>query len=308
MKFTLKKTLAAFLTLAMLAGFTCTGFAADVRTIKDVPPPAGNSFSFLAAGDPQIGAGGLESSAVGWMGSLSNALAQWGDAAFLVTAGDNIDTRGSAAQLEGFLAPLASLGIAVAPTPGNHDQKEILDIFDLPNRDDIGNYWYTYGGALFMHLDTNNSTVFKMARFLISTVRANSDATWKFVVFHHTFYTAAASRAYDLGGIARRLFYGPLFDLLGMDMALMGHDHVYIRTKPMKFWMPNEGGTTYVTLNSASGSKYYDMVDREFYYSQVQMQPKVPMLSRIDVTPQALTLTTCRTDTMEVLDFCVITK
>ena len=308
MKFTLKKTLAAVLALAILAGFACPAFA--VRTVKDVPQPEGDAFCILLSGDPQIGAGGLESDTAGWTDSLTRALAQWEDAAFLVTAGDQINTKGNAGQLEGFLAPLEALDIAIAPTPGNHDGKAVLDNFDLPNRDAVGNYWYTYGGSLFIHLNTADNTfrLPAMVRFLLSAVRANPDAAWKFVTFHHSFYTAEATRAYNPVSFARRFFYGLLFDALGIDMAFMGHDHLYIRSKPMRFWLPNESGTTYVTLSSGSGSKFYDMLGREPYYSQVQLQPYVPMLSLLDVTPQALTLTTCRTDTMEVLDTCVITK
>jgi len=307
----LKKFFAAAVALAMLASFAYPASAAGgVRSINEIAGTQAESFSFIAAGDPQLGAGSSpDLQRAGWLASLTNAAQAWGDAAFLLTAGDNINTNRDGAQLAAFLEPLAETGFALAPTVGNHDP-DILENFELPNRDGLGNYWYTYGNALFMHLNTNNGAgaIFKMAGFLRAAVRANPDAAWKFVIFHHTFYTAAASRVTSADGYMRRLLYAPLFDLFGIDMALMGHDHIYVRSKPMKFWLPCNSGTTYVTLNSSSGSKFYDMVNGKRYYTQVQLQPKAPMLTRIDVTPRALTLTTCRTDTMEVLDTCVITK
>jgi len=90
--------------------------------------------------------------------------------------------------------------------------------------------------------------------------------------------------------------------------VLNGHDHVYVRTKPMKLWLPSASGVTYLTMNSGSGSKFYELSGRDFYYAQVKLQPNAPMLTKVDVTPGALALTTCRTDTMEVLDTYTISK
>jgi len=302
----LKKLFVTALALAMFACFAGPAFAAEVKTVKDIPPPAGDSFAFLLSGDPQIS--DVERDRAGWTASLSNTLAQWEDIAFLVTAGDQINTAGNQAQLEAFLAPLESLDLAVAPTPGNHDQKAFLDNFDLPNRDGAGNYWYAYGDALFVHWNTDTGLIggfFAQRKALLAAKAANPAAKWVIAVFHHSIYSAM-DRATSFEVLLRRALFVPLFSRMGVNLVLMGHDHCHVRTKPIKYYFNCEGGTTYLTANSGSGSKYYDLLDRTFRFEAAKGQVKAPTLSRIDVTPQALTVTTCRTDTMEVLDSCVI--
>ena len=81
-------------------------------------------------------------------------------------------------------------------------------------------------------------------------------AVWKFAVYHHPAYSSAPRR----DNIEVREIWGALFDRYHVDMALQGHDHGYLRTKPMRAGQavssPAEG-TVYVV--SVSGSKYYDV-------------------------------------------------
>jgi len=306
-----RKILAAVLALAMLAGFACPALAAGVRTVKDLPQPAGDSFAFLLSGDPQIGASGNRARDIaGWTDSLTNALAQWDDIAFLVAAGDQINTAGNTDELGGFLAPLEILDLVVAPTPGNHDKKAFLDNFDLPNRDGAGNYWYACGDALFVHWNSDSGSkiigdFLTQRKALLAAKAANPAAKWIIVVFHHSIYSAM-SRATDFEVLLRRALFVPLFSRVGVNLVLMGHDHCYVRTKPIRYYFPCGRGTTYLTANSGSGSKYYDLLDKTFRFEAAKGQVKAPTLSRVDVTPQALTVTTCRTDTMEILDSFVV--
>ncbi|MCL2513161.1 MAG: metallophosphoesterase [Oscillospiraceae bacterium] len=305
-----KSGLSAILAFIILSAcFAFPAGAADAAAVKDVNGTEAEAFSFLLSGDPQIGAGGLENDRTGWLGSLSNALAVFDDAAFLITAGDQINNAGNNEQLEVFLEGVELSGLPLAPTPGNHDP-DILDNFDLPNLDSHGNYWYTYGDALFLHLNSNYKfgAIIKTTIFIRKAVAANPDAEWKIAVFHHTFYSAVESRSKSAETFIRRLFYGTLFECNGIDLALAGHDHCYVRTKPMKLFKPNDGGITYITANSGSGSKYYDIAETYYPYSESQLQVKAPTLTKVDVASGELTLTTYRTDTMDALDACVISK
>jgi hypothetical protein len=95
---------------------------------------------------------------------------------------------------------------------------------------------------------------------------ANSDATWKFVVYHHPAYSSSPTR--DNPGV--RTVWGEIFDRHHVDMALQGHDHAYLRTKPMKGGQPvgsTAEGTVYVV--SVSGIKYYEV--GEFDYTDFAM-------------------------------------
>ncbi|MCL2299756.1 MAG: metallophosphoesterase [Firmicutes bacterium] len=307
-----KAFIAAIAAIAILAtGFACPAWAApEVTTIKEIAGTAAGSFSFLVSGDPQLGAdNGLAADRAGWLGSLANATGEWDNLAFLLTVGDNVNNAGNEEQFAAFLEGVASVNLPLAPTQGNHDP-DVLDEFDLPNKDSHGNYWYTYGGVLFLHLNSNYEfgAIAKTVWFLLSAAWKNRDAGWKIAVFHHPAYAAHHDRSLSWEMFVARFVYAPLFDLLGVDLALQGHQHHYARSKPMKCWIPCKSGIPYVTLGSGSGSKYYNIYEDGIYFIEAKLQPRVPMLAKIDVTPGALKLTACRTDTMEVLDTYTVSK
>ena len=108
---------------------------------------------------------------------------------------------------------------------------------------------------------------------------AGQDITWKVVVFHHSIYSVA-SHSLESGILTRREELVPVFKDLDIDVVLMGHDHVYCRTYMMDGLDPmtdasiyndadyssitNPTGILYVTLNSASGSKFYTIKNASF--------------------------------------------
>ena len=47
-----------------------------------------------------------------------------------------------------------------------------------------GDYYYTYGDALFMILNTQDTNVEEHRQFIESTVAANTDCKWKIVILH----------------------------------------------------------------------------------------------------------------------------
>lgn len=114
----------------------------------------------------------------------------------------------------------------------------------------------------------------------------------------------------------------PIFDKNDIDVVLMGHDHVYTRSYQMEGFkelknqtLDNEGnvvdpeGTLYLTANSASGSKYYNILENEdFTYAAVKDQSKVPTISNIEMTDNLFKVVTYRTDNMEVIDEYSIVK
>lgn len=72
----------------------------------------------------------------------------------------------------------------------------------------------------------------------------------------------------------------------------------------------NPEGVLYITANSASGSKYYEIKepDQNNYYEAVKWQEHVPTFSDVKVDDNNFTITTYRTDTMEAIDTYTITK
>ena len=184
-----------------------------------------------------------------------------------------------------------------------------------------GDYYFTYGDTLIMNLNSNNKNAAEHVQFMEETIEATKDPRfkWKFVVFHHSIYSAA-SHSLEAGIIKLREDLVPTIDELDIDAVLMGHDHSYVRTYQMKNLQPleksngcedgsviNPEGTLYLTANSSSGSKYYNLKDPEFYSAE-RSQLRVPTFTNIEVTPTSLEFTTYRVDTMEVTDTYKIVK
>ena len=64
----------------------------------------------------------------------------------------------------------------------------------------------------------------------------------------------------------------------------------------------NPDGILYMTANSSSGSKYYDLVPRMQSYIANRWQEDIPTYSVIDVTDNTFTTNTYRTDNDQKID------
>ncbi|OUO31815.1 fibronectin type III domain-containing protein, partial [Olsenella sp. An290] len=144
---------------------------------------------------------------------------------------------------------------------------------------------------------------------------ANPDANWKIVTFHHSVYSVASHTA-DGDILQRRSELPVVFSELDIDAVLMGHDHVYTRTYlmdgttpiipengevPSTLTDPEDGQVLYITANSASGSKYYNIQNLpQNTFSAVQDQSQRENMTRVEVTEDSLTFTTYFTDDAQV--------
>ena len=72
----------------------------------------------------------------------------------------------------------------------------------------------------------------------------------------------------------------------------------------------NPEGILYMTANSASGSKYYDLVNKKQSYIASRWQEDVPTYSNIHISDDEFAITTYRTDNGEKIDdtFTIIKK
>ena len=282
-------------------------------------------------GDPQIGSSGnIPRDTEGWVNTLNKALEKFPNTSFIQSAGDQVNDANSEEEYTGFFAPEQLKKYPTATTIGNHDNSEYYEYhFNTPNQNPAlgnsnnagGDYYFTYGDTLIMNLNSNNKNAAEHIQFMEETIEATKDpdAKWKFVVFHHSIYSAA-SHSLEAGIIKLREDLVPTIDKLDIDAVLMGHDHSYVRTYQMKNLQPlknqmiaedgsviNPEGTLYLTANSSSGSKYYNLKDPEFY-SADRSQLRTPTFTNIEVTPTSLEFTTYRVDTMEVTDTYKIVK
>jgi 3',5'-cyclic AMP phosphodiesterase CpdA len=173
--------------------------------------------------------------------------------------------------------------------------------------------------------------------FMESAVSAAPDAVWRVVVWHDSIYSAGVHAADD-SSRALRKYIVPALDALDIDIVLMGHDHSFARSYQMLGDEPqleqeidemgrvvNPTGILYLTANSSSGSKYYELssqydvtddpgtpekegADPYFAYVAVAEQLKTPLFSYVVVDGNSLDITTYRTDTLEVTDRYAIVK
>ena len=61
-------------------------------------------------------------------------------------------------------------------------------------------------------------------------------------------------------------------------------------------------GILYITANSSTGSKYYNLSENQQAYIAYRWQESVPTYSIIDVTDKSLTINTYRTDNNKKID------
>lgn len=319
------------------------GVWSDVYTTRTCKS---GDFSFLFAGDPQLGSSGdLNSDKDGWRNTLdlvkNNALFQ--DVAFIQNAGDHVEAGDSEIQYDAYLSNYE--GSVVYSTPvanavGNHDKsgQTYNDHFNLPNVSTLGeyngqsegDYYYVHNNTLMLVLNSNNESTAEHEQFIKNAMLAtkdNKEIKWKIVVFHHSIYSSA-SHASDGDILNRRDTLAPMFKEAGIDVVLMGHDHVYTRSMLMDGLTPltdesfvngdrskpvNEytdpNGIIYITANSASGSKYYEFTDNlQGDYIAVKNQEHIANISKLNVTDDQLNIVTYRTTDLSVVDEVTINK
>lgn len=251
-------------------------------------------YDFLFFGDPQIGASGdLAKDGAGWADTLDVALGANPNAELLVSGGDQVEKANTESQWTTFLGSDKLRQYPWAATIGNHDVggKAYEQHFWTPNTDrsaDLyksnaatesgGDYWYVYKDVLFIDLNSNayaNNSDAAHINYVTKIVKEHAaEAKYTVLVYHHSIYSPA-DHANDTDNQKRRQDFPTAFSKLGVDLVLQGHDHSYSRSYVIKNGKKahadeqpgaadvaqGPGGVIYVTGNSASGSKYYDLTD-----------------------------------------------
>ena len=168
-------------------------------------------------------------------------------------------------------------------------------------------------------------------------ISTNPNAKWKIVMWHYSIYSSGGHAA-DEEIRALKYYMVPVLDDLDIDLVLMAHDHSFARTYQMVGDEPqleqkvdengriiDPSGTVYLTANSSSGSKYYELnkkynvkdnpdtaeiegPDPYFEYVDAAGQLKNPLFSYILIDHDSLEIATYTTDTMEMIDSYAIIK
>lgn len=218
-----------------------------------------------------------------WSRVVRNAFRDAPRAAFFLHAGDLVNRAESDREWgEWFYASgFIHRTIPALATPGNHEMARGDDggrrlshhwrpTFAFPEQGPDGLaetcYVIDYQGARFVSLNSNEQ-IAEQATWL-EEVLADDRPTWKIVTFHHPVFSSAKGRDNQ----ELREAWQPLFDRLGVDLVLQGHDHTYARSPKLTFQpgsleevnvavgrerQQSDAGTVYVV--SVSGPKMYDL-------------------------------------------------
>jgi len=226
-----------------------------------------------------------------WQASVATIAQAAPDASFIISLGDQIENTSSQSavdpQYDAYFSPLQLLGIPVATVDGNHDYglgQYYAYHYNLPNQSqqygatqfaNDGDYWFRYGDVLFLMLNSNTISAATHDVFIHHAIASNPLARWRVVCFHHSLFSAA-DHTFDNDILFRRGAYSAIFDKHHIDVVLSGHDHSFTRSFQLLGGVPvsqdkmrvakdgsvsvkDPAGTLYMTLDSGSGSKYYDL-------------------------------------------------
>ncbi len=174
---------------------------------------------------------------------VETASAEYPDAKFIVSAGDNVDEGKNVKHWNYLLNSTDKLlSLPYMTATGNHEDEEsaITENFVLSgvpeqNLDSGVYYSYDYNDVHFTVLNTNDIEDDKLGNAQLEWLKndiKSSDAKWKIVVLHKALYSNGSHfDDGDVEGMRKQL--GTLLPYLGVDLVLQGHDHVYLRTDAM---------------------------------------------------------------------------
>jgi len=210
---------------------------------------------------------------------------------FIAGVGDQVDSAKVEKGYTNFYAPPQMKNIPYAAAMGNHDVDSIFfchfnfpnhaarsnALFDFSGGKTVinGNYWYLYNNVLFVVLNTAffypnelSGAQASVERFGTTLTSAKAAHTGKYnwiIVQHHESTRSVGSHAEDKEVLLNKeAGFETLMDTHGVDLVLAGHDHVYVRTKPMKGGKAaTDGkGTIYITLTAGASPKFYPIVTK----------------------------------------------
>ena len=279
------------------------------RTASAKPEP----FRFLYVGDAQNSIKSL------WSRTIRAAYAAAPDARFIASTGDLVaeghDVRlwNEWCDAQGFIsATMPSLPVVgnhdLHRAPGSPDSKTVLSVsplwhmlFTLPDNGPDApemkgqSYFMDYQGARFVVLDSNvfsneefdaaaKQRIWNAQLTWLNKVLANNPNRWTIVLQHQALYSMAQGRDYR----EMRGALGPLYEKHGVDLVLLGHDHLYSRShKVAQGQVVDPGAPGIVYAISVSGPKMYK-IDEPNRKLMALVVDQTQCFQVIDVAPDTL--------------------
>ncbi|OMD65195.1 hypothetical protein BSK48_23760 [Paenibacillus odorifer] len=287
----------------------------DVGTFK-TEGSSNQAYKFLYTTDSQ---GTTEEDFDIWNHTLQEGLAKFPESEFILNSGDLVDNGDIEEQWGWFFNKPKDIlaNIPLVPLVGNHESKNYSNYsshFNLPNVSNTGAkpdgsvYSFDYGSAHFMVINTeyygassnleNNEIYNKQVEWLRSET-AKSNQKWKVVLLHKSPYSVA-NHTNDTDVLFYRAQLTKVFDELGIDMVIGGHDHTFARSyqmynnKPLTDIVPDSNGVvtdpkgTLYLITNAAGNKKYNVASGTFPFAAKYGQPGKEMFTGMTVTNDEL--------------------
>ena len=233
-----------------------------------------DNFSFLIAGDPQLGIDRQPGPAAysSWQNTMNVAMNRVPNAAFLLSVGDQIHSNNNTyanhfarAQYmhDALLSPPVFHSLPFVPVVGNHEAGSanangplwhlnygtlnpigsgtaLGNVRRLENGPIHFDYYMRWGNVIIIQLDSNlHSLALSGSRYawFTNVLAEHSDAEWRVVTFHHPPYSAyrPSTNTAKQNIIANWL---PAFERHNIDIVLSGHCHSYSRSHHMQGNIP----------------------------------------------------------------------
>ena len=193
------------------------------------------------------------------------------NADFVVTLGDYTnDSTNEEWDYNAIAFDGINSGVTQVPVAGNHDGLGVWNWFNnmfcVDTSESVQtlngmNYSFDYGNVHFAVVNTNDFVSVSVPQLIwLKKDLMSTDADWKVVFMHKSPYSLGKDTKWPDALYLQEALVSVL-DSCNVDLVMSGHDHQYLRTKPLKNNRVNDDGTTYVLAGTA-GSKRYEI--REF--------------------------------------------
>ena len=219
-------------------------------------PARGEPLSFVAWGDTR---GNSKTTP-----SLAAQIMKTG-VGMCIHSGDMVDDGRRLDQWdEQFFGPLAGLlrNVVLWPAIGNHDNGMMPNkksavfnhLFALPGKEAY--YSFDYGDAHFIVFDATRPLA-KQVKFAEQDL-SKTDAKWKFAAWHFPPFSSGK----DEGHVPTRTQLLPLLARHNVDMIILGHNHLFRLSKPIRHVYEPQHKRPYVQLVTGGGGAQPHSVDK----------------------------------------------
>ena len=187
-----------------------------------------NHFTFNALGDSRTN--------VNDWNTVSNAVRQ---SDFVLFGGDMVNSGGSTSDWDAWFTNGVNFfeNNIVYYNTGNHDinsdataSKFRNIMVQPPNPGNELYYSFTFGNAVFICLNSNDTSNINQYNWLLNTLENNKSKKWRFVFFHKPFFTSP-SHVGEMNPCLNT--WWKAFDDYGVEVIFNGHTHNYQRSKPI---------------------------------------------------------------------------